>query len=161
MGDEEFEDLISHLVLPGIEKPSQDKKNSIEISEVSVHSVLYALKSSRLNPEEGRNYIKESLQAIRDRVKEINPEFIGHIKLSLKLPDSMIKGSVTSSEETTQGEFITRRNEKLELRLLSVIKKSLKTGHRNKVESTLEEELNESKVAFEKKKRNRTAHLGK
>lgn len=153
LGDKQFEDLISHLALPGIEKPSQDKKNSIEISEVSAHSVLYTLKSFRLNPEEGSHFIKESLQAIRDRVKEINPEFIGHIKLSLKLPDSMIKGSVTSSEEAPQLEFIPRKNEKLELRLLSAITKVPKDRLTGIVESTLEEKLNESNVAFEKKEK--------
>lgn len=58
LGDEQFENLLIHLAVPGIGKPPQK---------------------------------------IRDRVKEINPDFIGHIKLSLKLPDYTIKGSVTSS----------------------------------------------------------------
>jgi G3E family GTPase len=153
-GDKQFEDLLIHLALPGIEKPSQDRKNSIEISEVSAHSVLYALKSCKYNPEEGRNFIEESLQAIRDRVKEINPDFIGHVKLSLKLPDSMIKGSVTSSEEAPQVEFIPRTNERFELRLLSAITKVPKNRLTGIVEKTLEEKLNESNVSFEKKEQN-------
>ncbi|MDM7918658.1 MAG: GTP-binding protein, partial [Methanosarcina sp.] len=153
-GDKQFEDLLIHLALPGIEKPSQDRKNSIEISEVSAHSVLYTLKSCKYNPEEGRNFIEESLQAIRDRVKDINPDFIGHVKLSLKLPDSMIKGSVTSSEEAPQVEFIPRTNERLELRLLSAITKVPKDRLTGIVEKTLEEKLNESNVSFEKKEQN-------
>lgn len=153
-GDKQFEDLLIHLALPGIEKPSQDRKNSIEISEVSAHSVLYTLKSCKYNPEEGRNFIEESLQAIRDRVKEINPDFIGHVKLSLKLPDSMIKGSVTSSEEAPQVEFIPRTNERFELRLLSAITKVPKNRLTGIVEKTLEEKLNESNVSFEKKEQN-------
>lgn len=151
LGDNQFEDLISHLALPGVEKPSQDKKNSIEMSEVSSHSVLYDLTSFELKPEEGRQFIEESLQAIRDRVKEINPEFIGHIKLSLKLPDSMIKGSVTSSEESPQVEFSPRKNEKLELRLLSAITKVPKDRLIGIVENTLGEKLKEKNAVFEKK----------
>lgn len=151
LGDNQFEDLISHLALPGVEKPSQDKKNSIEMSEVSSHSVLYDLTSFELKPEEGRQFIEESLQAIRDKVKEINPEFIGHIKLSLKLPDSMIKGSVTYSEESPQVEFSPRKNEKLELRLLSAITKVPKDRLIGIVENTLGEKLKEKNAVFEKK----------
>jgi len=151
LGDEKFEDLLIHLALPGIEKPSQDKKNSIEISEVSAHSVLYTLKSFKYKPEDGRHFIEENLQTIRDQVKEINPEFIGHVKLFLKLPDSMIKGSVTSSEEAPQVEFIPRKNENLELRLLSAITKVPKERLKEIVESTLEEKLRGIDTSFEKK----------
>ncbi len=153
LGDEQFEDLLIHLALPGIEKPPQEKKNSIEISEVSAHSVLYTLKSGVHNPEEGRQFIEGILQSIRDRVKEINPDFIGHVKLSIKLPDSIIKGSVTSSGEAPpQVEFIPpRKNENLELRLLSAITKVPKVRLTGIVESSLEEKLRESGISFEKK----------
>lgn len=152
LGDEQFENLLGHLALPGIEKPSREKKNSIELSEVSAHSVLYTLSSYNFNSEKGERLIEESLQTIRDRVKEINPNFIGHVKLSLKLPDSMIRGSVTSSEESPQVEFIPRKNEKLELRLLSAITRVPEDSLTGIVESTLEEKLRESNIAFERKK---------
>jgi G3E family GTPase len=149
LGDEQFENLLIHLAVSGIEKPSQEKKNSIELSEVSAYSVLYALASCTLNPEKGRLLVEKSLQTIRDRVKEINPDFIGHIKLSLKLPDFLVKGSVTSSKESPQVEFIPRKNEKLELRLLSAITKVPKDRLTEIVESTLEEKLRESNTYFE------------
>ncbi len=152
LGDEQFENLLIHLAVPGIGKPSQEKKNSIELSEVSAHSVIYTLKSCTLSPEKGRLLIEESLQTIRDRVKEINPDFVGHVKLSLKLPNYMVKGSVTSSEEAPQVEFTSRKNEKFELRLLSAITKVPKERLTGIVESTLEEKLRESNTSFEKKK---------
>ncbi|KKG12839.1 GTP-binding protein [Methanosarcina sp. 2.H.A.1B.4] len=155
LGDEQFENLLIHLAVPGIGKPSQEKKNSIELSEVSAHSVLYTLGSCNLNPEKGKLLIEESLQTIRDRVKEINSDFVGHVKLSLKLPDFMVKGSVTSSEESPQVEFIPRKNEKLELRLLSAITKVPKDKLTGIVESTLEEKLRESNTSFEKKEQHR------
>lgn len=150
LGDEQFENLLLHLAVSGIGKPPQEKKNSIELSEVSAHSVIYTLASCNLNPEKGRLLIEESLQTIRDRVKEINPDFIGHVKLSLKLPDFMVRGSVTSSEEAPQVEFIPRKNEKLELRLLSAITKVPKDRLTEIVESTLEAKLRESTTFFEK-----------
>ncbi|HIH74643.1 MAG TPA: GTP-binding protein, partial [Methanosarcina sp.] len=153
LGDEQFENLLTYLALPGIEKPSQEKKNSIEISEVSAHSVLYALESCNLSPDEGRQFIQESLQTIRDKVKDINPEFIGHIKLSLKAPDFVVKGSVTSSEEAPHVELISQKNEKLELRFLSAITKVPKDRLTGIVESTLEKRLGESNIIFEKKER--------
>jgi len=155
LGDEQFENLLIHLAVPGIGKPPQEKKNSIELSEVSAHSVIYTLASCNLNPEKGRLLIEESLQTIRDRVKEINPDFVGHVKLSLKLPDYMVKGSVTSSEESPQVEFTSRKNEKFELRLLSAITKVPKDRLTGIVESTLEEKLRESKTSFERKEQHR------
>lgn len=155
LGDEQFENLLIHLAVPGIGKPPQEKKNSIELSEVSAHSVIYTLASCNLNPEKGRLLIEESLQTIRDRVKEINPDFVGHVKLSLKLPDFMVKGSVTSSEESPQVEFMPRKNEKLELRLLSAITKVPKDNLTGIVESTLEEKLRESNTSFERKEQHR------
>lgn len=161
LGDKQFEDLLIHLALPGIEKPSKDKKNSIEISEVSAHSVLYTLTHCKHTPEESRHFIEKNLQAIRNRLKEINPEFIGHVKLSLKLPDSMIKGSVTFSEETPQVEFIPRKNEKFELRLLSAITKVPKDKLTEIVENILEGNLKESGISFEKKKQHQHGTLTK
>ena len=154
-GDEQFENLLIHLAVPGIGKPPQEKKNSIELSEVSAHSVLYTLTSCNLNPEKGRILIEKSLQTIRDRVKEINPDFVGHVKLSLKLPEFMVKGSVTSSEEAPQMEFIPRNNEKLEFRLLSAITKVPKDKLTGIVEGTLEEKLRESNTSFERKEQHR------
>jgi G3E family GTPase len=151
LGDEQFENLLIHLAVAGIGKPPKEKKNSIELSEVSAHSVIYTLASCNLNPEKGRLLIEESLQTIRDRVKEINPDFIGHVKLSLKLPEFMVKGSVTSSEGAPQVEFMPRKNEKLELRLLSAITKVPKDRLTEIVESTLEAKLRESTTSFEKK----------
>ncbi|MHC1755842.1 MAG: GTP-binding protein [Methanosarcina sp.] len=153
LGDEQFENLLIHLAVPGIEKPPQEKKNSIELSEVSAHSVLYTLTSCDLNPEKGRLLIEESLRTIRDRVKEINPDFIGHVKLSLKLPDSMVKGSVTSSEGSPQVEFISRKNEKLELRLLSAVTKVPKDRLTEIIERTLEEKFRKANTSFERKEK--------
>lgn len=94
-------------------------------------------------------------------MREINPDFIGHVKLSLKLPSSMIKGSVTSSEEAPQVEFIPRKNEKLEIRLLSAITKIPKDKLTGIVESTLEEKLRESDVSFKKKEQQQHGSLTK
>jgi G3E family GTPase len=151
LGDEQFEDLLLHLTLPGIEKPFHEKKNSVELSEVSAYSILYTLEPCSPCPEKGRAIIEESLQTIKDRIKEINPYFVGHIKLSIELTDSMIKGSVTSSEEVPQVEFIPRKNEKLKLRLLSAVTKIPKEKLTGIVENTIEEKLKESGIPFKKK----------
>ncbi len=151
-GDKQFEKLLLHLAVPGLKKPQEEKKNSIELSEVSAYSVLYILSSSTINPEKSARFIEESLKIIQDRVREINSEFVGHVKLSLKLPESTVKGSVTSSKELPQVEIIPdRKSEKNELRLLSAITKVPKNKLTEIIESTLEKNLRKSGIAFEKK----------
>jgi G3E family GTPase len=156
LGGEHFERLLLYLEVPGLKKPYEEKKNSVELSEVSAYSVLYTLKSGTFNPEEGLSLIEKSLLNIRDRVMEINPEFVGHVKLSLKLSESTVKGSVTSSKDLPQMElFQNKGSEKTELRLLSAITKVPINKLVEIVESTLEEKLHKSGINFEKKvKRN-------
>ena len=149
--DKQFEKLFLHLALPGSKKPPEGKKNSIELSEVSAYSALYTLASQDLSPEEGVRFIEENLQTIRDRVREINPDFVGHVKLSMKFPESTVKGSVTSSKEMPQVELIKDRgNEKAEIRLLSAITKVPKNKLIEIIENTLEKNLEKSGVVFEK-----------
>ena len=149
--DEQFEKLLLHLAVPGFKKASEEKKNSIELSEVSAYSTLYTLRYIDLSPEESARFIEENLQAIQDKVREINPEFVGHVKLSIKLPESTVKGSITSSKELPQVEIISERgNEKAELRLLSAITKVPKNKLIDIVKNTLEENLEKSGMDFEK-----------
>jgi G3E family GTPase len=150
LGDKQFESLLLHLAVSGLKKTLDEKKNSIELSEVSAFSTLYTLAYEAFNPEKGTRFIEESLRTIRDRVREINPEFVGHVKLSLKLPESTVRGSVTSSKETPQVEFLDRKNEKTEIRLLSAITKVPKDKLAEIVESTLEGKLREAGVTIQK-----------
>jgi G3E family GTPase len=159
--DEQFEKLLSHLAVAGFKKPSEEKKNSIELSEVSAYSVLYTLGSRDLSPEESVCFVEESLQTIQDRVWEINPEFVGHLKLSMKFPGSTVKGSVTSSKEMPQVELIPGRgSEKTELRLLSAITKVPKNKLIGIIESTLEENLGKSGVIFGKEVQHENGNHG-
>jgi G3E family GTPase len=148
--DEQFESLFSFLGVSGLKKPLEERKNSIELSKVSTFSTLYKLTSKSFCPEKGTQLIQESLQAIRDSIGEINPAFIGHLKLSLKLPEFTVRGSVTSSKEPPQVEFQDRKNEKIELRLLAAITKIPKSKLIEIIESTLEEKLRKLEVTFMK-----------
>ncbi|AKB49497.1 Putative metal chaperone, involved in Zn homeostasis, GTPase of COG0523 family [Methanosarcina barkeri str. Wiesmoor] len=149
--DNQFEKLLHHLAVPGFKKPSQEKKNSIEISEVSAYSALYTLGSRDFSPEENMRFVEENLQTIQNKVRAINPEFVGHLKLSMKLSKSAVKGSVTSSKEVPQVELLpARENENIELRLLSAITKVPKHKLIEIIESTIEGNLEKSGFIFEK-----------
>ncbi len=152
LGDKIFESLLLYLAVPGLKKICEEIKNSIELSEVSAYSVLYSFKSGTFNPEKGMNFVEENLLIIQQRITEINPEFVGHVKLSLKLLESTVKGSVTSSKEAPLVELLQdRKNEKIELRLLSAITRVPKNKLTEIVEGTLEEKLGESGIIFGKK----------
>jgi G3E family GTPase len=149
--DEQFEKLLLHLDVPGFKKPSQEKKNSIELSEVSAYSALYTLGLRDFSPEESIRFVEENLRTIQERVREINPEFVGHVKLSMKLPESAVKGSVTSSKEMPQVELLSsQKSENTELRLLSAVTKIPKYKLIEIIESTLEGNLEKSGFIFEK-----------
>jgi G3E family GTPase len=149
--DEQFEKLLLHLAVPGFKKPSQEKKNSIELSEVSAYSALYTLGSWDFSPEESIRFVEENLHTIQKRVREINPEFVGHVKLSMKLPEYVVKGSVTSSKEVPQVELLPGwESTKIELRLLSAITKVPKYKLIEIIERTLEGNLEKSGFIFEK-----------
>lgn len=149
--DEQFEKLLFYLAVPGSKKPFQEMKNSIELSEVSAYSALYTLGLWDFSPEESVRFVEENLQTIQEKIREINPEFVGHVKLSIKLPESVVKGSVTSSKEIPQVELLQgRESENTELRLLSAITKIPKNKLIGIVESILEENLEKSGIDFEK-----------
>ncbi len=151
LGDEQFETLLFYLDVSGLKRPLEEKKNSVELSKVSAFSILYTLTFQAFNPEKAMQLIQESLQTIRDRAREINPAFVGHIKLSLKLPEFTVRGSVTCSKEAPQVElYQNKKNDKTELRLLSAITKVSKNKLSEVVESTLEGQLRESGATFEK-----------
>jgi G3E family GTPase len=152
LGNEQFENLLFHLAVTGLKKPSEEKKNSIELSEVSAYSILYTLKSETFNPDEGISLLEGSLRNIQEKLLEINPEFVGHVKISLKLPESTVKGSVTSSKDAPLVELLQdRKSEKIELRLLSAITKVPKEKLIEIIEGTLEEKLQELGIVFERK----------
>jgi G3E family GTPase len=149
--DDQFEKLLLLLDIPGFKKPSREKKNSIELSEVSAYSVLYTLGSQDFSPEESACFVEENLQTIQDMIRKINPEFVGHVKLSMKLPESAVKGSVTSSKEVPQVEFLPNlEGKKTELRLLSAVTKVPKSKLIEIIESTLEGNLGKSGFIFKK-----------
>jgi G3E family GTPase len=150
LGDEQFESLLSHLEVSGLKKPPQEKKNSIELSEVSAFSTLYTLTAVTISPEKGVQLIQESLLTIRDSIREINPEFIGHLKLSIRFPEFFVKGSVTSSKEPPQVELQNRKNDRTELRLLAAITEIPKSELSKIIEDTLEGRFKGSGMNFVK-----------
>ncbi|MDD4498714.1 MAG: GTP-binding protein, partial [Methanosarcinaceae archaeon] len=106
VGDEQFEGLIDHLASEGREVFGTGDKNSIEMSEVNAHSLELALSEEKLDPNNMMGLAEGILKAIRDRVREINPKFIRHVKLSLKFPKTLVKASVTSADEFPLVELI-------------------------------------------------------
>lgn len=158
LGDEQFKKLLFNLTTQELKKadqePRQDqeRKNSIEMSDVSAYSTLYNLTLNSSHPEKGVSFIEDSLKAIQEKLKKINPEFIGHVKLSLKLPDFTVKGGLVSSDKSPEIDVLNdRKNKKIELRALSAITKVPKDELVGILEGVLEEKLSRLGVIFEKK----------
>jgi G3E family GTPase len=155
LGDEQFEKLLLYLEASDSKNSLEEKKNSIELSEVSAYSALYSLilndTLKNLRPETGSLFIEESLRNIQDKLRKINPEFIGHVKLSLKTPEFTGKGSVVSSRWEPQTELASdRKSEISELRVLSAVTKVPKDELVKIVDETLEERFSAVGINFVK-----------
>lgn len=151
IGDEQFESLIDHLASEGREIFGTGDKNSIEMSEVNTHSIHLALSEKKLDPNDLMGLAEGILKTIRDRGREINPKFIGHVKLSLKFPKTMVKASVTSADEFPLVELIRDRQcDCSELKLLSAVTKVPKAELVRIVDNSVAEKLGEAGISFEK-----------
>ncbi len=155
LGDEQFEKLLLYLEASDSKNSLEEKKNSIELSEVSAYSALYSLilndTLKDLGPETGSLFIEESLRNIQAKLRKINHEFIGHVKLSLKTPEFTGKGSVVSSRWEPQTELASdRKSEISELRVLSAVTKVPKDELVKIVDETLGERFSAVGINFVK-----------
>jgi hypothetical protein len=93
----------------GLKKTLEEKKNSIELLKF-LFSQVYMRSRPKFYSEKDMRLVDESVQTLQDSVRRLTQNLRGMVKLFLKLLESTVKGSVTSSKEPPQVKIQERKN---------------------------------------------------
>ncbi|MHC1756484.1 MAG: GTP-binding protein [Methanosarcina sp.] len=154
---ERFESFMQ-VVLPDIkevsEKPQvaatgekfrpsepQETEDSIEASGVGSYAAEFAIKDGEnLSTEAARKLTTELMNTIKEKVLELNPEFVGHIKLFLDNGLETVKQSVTIYYEDPQEDIIKSKEGAVPtFKILSAVSNVEKEALKDAVNSSVQE----------------------
>jgi G3E family GTPase len=105
-----FEELIETISGEGKQRDHSIKQNSIAESNVSSHAIEFAIETNDLEIKKGHKLANEIVDSIHSQFIQLNPDFIGHIKMSMDLPKTFLKISLTSSTNKPEIEIFEREN---------------------------------------------------
>ncbi|WP_440956916.1 GTP-binding protein [Methanosarcina sp. Mfa9] len=146
-----FDTLLGILGENSQEKSTPEGRNSIDVSGVSAYSSAFEISSPEISPEIAVSVTGQILKDIRDRAKELNPEFIGHIKLSFTHQETLVKGSVTSAHESPEIEVLKKTaSSRSKIKVLSAITYMSKEELVKAVDAAVYEQLENQQLSFKK-----------
>ncbi len=122
----------------------QETEDSIKASGVGSYAAEFEIKEGgNLNTEEARKLTTELMNIIKGKVLELNPEFVGHIKLFLDNGTETVKQSVTIYNEEPQEDVIKSKDGAFPtFKILSAVsnvdKEALKDAVNSSVKETFE-----------------------
>jgi G3E family GTPase len=152
--DEKFQRLIDLLAGKSKERESREAINSIEVSEVSSYSGELTIKDCELEEQKAEKYATDVLTSISKQVKKLNPDFVGHIKIAIEYPGTLMKASITSSESIPNIEFFETKVKDCSLKFLSAVTNVEKEELVKIVEGTIKEHLEQEGIPFSNKVKN-------
>jgi len=162
--DEQFQTFLSLLSGDSSENDGtkgeiSEKINSVEMSEVSTYSAEFDILSQDLNQNIATTISKNILKEVKNRVLSLdlnsnsnsNPDFIGHIKISMDYPNEMLKASLTSSKGSPQIDiFEKNENTQCKLKILSAVAKVPKDELIEFVENSIHESFTKESIDIKK-----------
>jgi G3E family GTPase len=118
----------------------QETESSIEASGVGSYSTEYAVENGSLSTEAAREITTELMNKIKEKVLELNPEFVGHIKLFLDNGSETVKQSVTAYYEEPQEQIIKSEEGAFPaFKILSAVSNVNKKALKDAVDSSVQE----------------------
>lgn len=149
--DQQLQKLIHLLAGDGRESHILEKRNSVEMSEVSTYSAEFTVLSQNLGSDIAATISKNILEDIKNRVLNLNPDFIGHVKISMEYPDKMMKASLTSSKGSPQIEIFEKKgNTQSKLKFLSAVTKVPKNMLIEIVENSIQGNFTKESIDLKK-----------
>ncbi len=137
----------------------KETENSIEASGVGSYAVEFAVEKRNLNREASREITTELMKTIKTKVLDLNPEFIGHIKLFLDNGTETVKQSVTIYSEDPQEDIINSKPEaKPSLKILSAVSNVKKEKLDDVVNSSVQEIFEKQEISIHKVEHTPHAH---
>ncbi len=149
--DEKFQRFLD--LLTGESKIHQDREdiNSIEVSGVGSYAGEYSLITKDIHEDTVTTMLVHMLMGIKDKIIQLNPEFIGHVKISFRFKEGLIKGSLTSSEGEPVIEILDERGSTEEhLKFLSAVTQVPKEELVQIVDRCIGDSLEQEGISFEK-----------
>ena len=158
--DEEIADKLYEILIAGdevtCEKASEKEKfNSIEYSNVTTYSGAYHLSGELTKPDTGK-LLENIISAVGADIGTENPSFVGHIKMAVKIDDTLVKVSYTAGQDDRkiEADFIpqekTENNGKYELIFLAAVTNVKKEIVEEIVDRAFSIFLSAKKLKFEK-----------
>jgi G3E family GTPase len=159
---ERFENFMK-IVLPDIETPaktpestttekpelsaSHETQDSIEASGVGSYSTEFAVENENISTDAARELTTELMNSIKAKVLNLNPEFVGHIKLFLDTGSQTVKQSITAYYEEPQEDIIKSKGGAVPLfKILSAVSNVEKEAIKEAVNSSVQEVFKKRKI---------------
>lgn len=146
-----FEELIETIGGEGKQRDHSTKLNSIAESNVSSHAIEYAIEKNDLEIKKGHEMANGIVDSIHSQFIQLNPDFIGHIKMSMDLPETFLKISLTSSTNKPEIEIFERENvANPKVRALAAVTNIRQDEVVKILENTIEEMFAETGIALQR-----------
>ena len=132
-----------------------EKLNSIEISNISTYSGLYKV-NGWLTVKRAGKLLESIINSAGMEISEINPSFVGHIKMAVKVDDTLVKISQTAGADDRRIEAEYIRQEKTgndgnyEIRFLAAVTNVKKEKLEEIITRSVSFFLSAKKLTFEK-----------
>ncbi|WNY25747.1 GTP-binding protein [Methanolapillus millepedarum] len=137
---------------------SETTLNSVEISNVSTYSGLYDFSGKVLSKEDAGKMLEHIISSAGMDLSKINYYFVGHVKMAVKIGDTLVKVSQVSASDDRkiEAEYIVQEpednNGKYELRFLSAVTNIPKDRLTVIIDQSIQVFLKAKGLEFEKRK---------
>lgn len=129
----------------------QETESSIEASKVGSYSAEFAVENGNFSTEAARELTTELMNRIKAKVLQLNPEFVGHIKLFLDNGSETVKQSVTVYYEEPQEDVIkSKEGAAPTLKILSAVSNVDKEAVKAAVNSSVQEVFERKQIKVNK-----------
>jgi G3E family GTPase len=150
-GGEKFDKFLGLLNKTSRRKITEGRKNSIQMSGVSSYSSEFEITPQEISLETAVSVSEQILNNIKNRVKELNPEFTGHIKLSFTHEGNFVKGSVTSAHRFPEIEILKKeKNARSKVKVLSAVTLVPQDELVKVVDMAIRRQLEDRRLSFKK-----------
>ncbi len=158
-GGKNFDKLLELLNETSKKEITESRKNSIQMSGVSAYSSEFEITSQEISLETAVSVSEQILNNIKNRVKELNSEFTGHIKLSFAHKENFVKGSVTSAHRIPEIEiFKKEKNVLSRIKVLSAVTSVPQDELIKIVDIAIRRQLEDSRLSFKKAVKSRPSY---
>ena len=129
----------------------QETESSIEASKVGSYSAEFAVENGNFSTGAARELTTELMNTIKAKVLQLNPEFVGHIKLFLDNGSETVKQSVTVYYEEPQEDVIkSKEGAAPTLKILSAVSNIDKEAVKAAVNSSVQEVFERKQIKVNK-----------